>query len=118
MLDGSASVRRLFPDVEWVGRDYPRRTGIFPIMHTIAIRRNSAAAQPAEAPEIYRAFVEVRRTDPYICCAGFRTLNTAPCGSVKTADRPTDGMSKGCTMTCPPPSAALAAVASASSTAK
>jgi hypothetical protein len=59
-----------------------------------------------------------RRTDPYGCCAGFSTLNTAPCGSVKTADRPTDGMSNGSTMTCPPPSAALVAVASASSTAK
>jgi hypothetical protein len=60
----------------------------------------------------------VSRNDPYICCAGFSTLNTAPCGSVKTAVRPTDGMSNGWTMTCPPPSAALAAVASASSTAK
>ena len=60
----------------------------------------------------------VSRTDPYICCAGFSTLNTAPCGSVKTADRPTDGMSNGSTMTCPPSSAALVAVASASSTAK
>jgi hypothetical protein len=60
----------------------------------------------------------VSRTDPYICCAGFSTLNTAPCGSVKTADRPTDGMSNGSTMTCPPPSAALVAAASASSTAK
>lgn len=60
----------------------------------------------------------VSRTDPYGCCAGFSTLNTAPCGSVKTADRPTDGMSNGSTMTCPPPSAALVAVASVSSTAK
>ncbi len=60
----------------------------------------------------------VSRTDPYGCGAGFSTLNTAPCGSVKTADRPTDGMSNGSTMTCPPPSAALVAAASASSTVK
>ena len=60
----------------------------------------------------------VSRTDPYGCGAGFSTLNTAPCGSVKTAERPTDGMSNGSTITCPPRSAALVAVASVSSTVK
>jgi len=33
----------------------------------------------------------------YGSCEGFNTLNTAPCGSVRTADRPTDGMSNSCT---------------------
>ena len=60
VLDGSPSVRRLFPDYEAVERDYHRRTGIFPMMHTIVIRRDSAAAEPSMARAIYHAFVEAK----------------------------------------------------------
>ena len=45
------------------------------------------------------------------------TLNIAPCGSLSIAMRPT-GVSNGGTMTDPPSSVALAAVASASSVPK
>jgi hypothetical protein len=60
VLDGSPSVRRLFPDFEPLERDYHRRTGIFPMMHTVVVKRDLAATQPALVGDVYRAFVEAK----------------------------------------------------------
>lgn len=59
LLDGSPNVARLFPDYETVERDYYRRTGIFPMMHVIAVRKE-IARQPDLVTEIYRAFTEAK----------------------------------------------------------
>lgn len=56
VLKGSPNVGRLFPDYETVERDYFRRTSIFPIMHTVVIRRDLLAEQPALAQAIYKGF--------------------------------------------------------------
>lgn len=59
-VKGSPDVRRLFPDYVTVERDYFRRTGIFPIMHLVAIRDEVLERHPWVAANLYRAFVEAK----------------------------------------------------------
>jgi 4,5-dihydroxyphthalate decarboxylase len=60
VLDGSPAIRRLFPDHEPIERDYYRRTGIFPMMHTIAAPRDLLAAHPGLARAVYQAFLQAK----------------------------------------------------------
>jgi 4,5-dihydroxyphthalate decarboxylase len=59
-LDGSPHVRRLFEDFEPIERDYFRRTGIFPMMHTVVVRRELLDAQPDLASRVYQAFLTAK----------------------------------------------------------
>jgi 4,5-dihydroxyphthalate decarboxylase len=54
-------VRRLFDDAWDVERDYFRRTGIFPIMHTVVIKRELLDANPWLAATMLKAFAEAKR---------------------------------------------------------
>jgi len=56
VLDGSPRVGRLFEDYEAVERDYFRRTGIFPIMHTVVVTRELADKRPDLVQAVYRGF--------------------------------------------------------------
>jgi 4,5-dihydroxyphthalate decarboxylase len=55
------AVRRLFEDFATVERQYLRRTGIFPIMHTIVIRRDVYERDPWVAQSLYKAFCAAQR---------------------------------------------------------
>ncbi|MGI8418163.1 MAG: ABC transporter substrate-binding protein [Nakamurella sp.] len=60
ILAGDPRVRRLWIDYEQVERDYYRRTGIFPMMHVVAIRKDYLAAHPDAPAAIYDAFVQAK----------------------------------------------------------
>lgn len=53
-------VRRLFPDFRKVELDYYRRTRIFPIMHTLALKRSVYEKNPWLAVSLYKAFCKAR----------------------------------------------------------
>jgi 4,5-dihydroxyphthalate decarboxylase len=55
------TVRRLFEDYVAVERAYFRRTRIFPIMHTVVIRRELYERHRWCAQNLYKAFVEAQR---------------------------------------------------------
>jgi 4,5-dihydroxyphthalate decarboxylase len=65
-------VRRLFPDHEQVEQQYFRDTVIFPIMHTVVIRREVYEENRWVAQALYKAFVEAQRhtyEDLYVTAA-------------------------------------------------
>lgn len=59
--DGSGRVVRLFGDFPTVEREYFRRTQIFPIMHTVVIRRDVYRRHPWIAQSLHKAFVAAQR---------------------------------------------------------
>ena len=60
VLEKSPKVGRLFEDHEAVERDYYRRTGVFPIMHTVVVRRELAAERPELVRAIYTGFCDAK----------------------------------------------------------
>jgi 4,5-dihydroxyphthalate decarboxylase len=59
-LEGAANVRRLFPNYRQAEMDYFAKTGLFPIMHVIVIRRAIYEKDPWVAQTLYKAFCEAK----------------------------------------------------------
>lgn len=60
VLEKSPKVGRLFEDHVSVERDYFRRTGIFPIMHTVVVTRQLALERPDLVKAIYQGFQDAK----------------------------------------------------------
>jgi 4,5-dihydroxyphthalate decarboxylase len=61
MIAGSRRIRTLFDDPEVAGREYFKRTGIFPIQHIVAIQKEVYRENPWIARSLYEAFNEAKR---------------------------------------------------------
>jgi 4,5-dihydroxyphthalate decarboxylase len=53
---GEPHIRRLWPDFRSAEKEYYQQTGIFPIMHTVVIRRDILERNPWVALSLYKAF--------------------------------------------------------------
>ena len=57
---GANHIVRLFSNYKQIEIDYYKRTGIFPVMHTVAIRKTVVDKHPEVAKSLYDAFVAAR----------------------------------------------------------
>ncbi len=61
MARNEGTIRYLFENCRQVEEDYFRRTGIFPMMHTIVIKRETYDREPWIAQSLFDAFSEAKR---------------------------------------------------------
>jgi len=59
-LAGEPHIARLFPDTRAAEMAYYRKTGLFPIMHLVGIRKTLAEKYPWLATSVYKAFLEAK----------------------------------------------------------
>jgi 4,5-dihydroxyphthalate decarboxylase len=59
-LKGSPRVRRLFPNYRVAEMDYFKKTGLFPIMHVIVIKRSIYENERWVAQTLYKAFCQAK----------------------------------------------------------
>jgi 4,5-dihydroxyphthalate decarboxylase len=59
-LRGAPNVARLFPNYREVEKAYYKKTGIFPIMHLIGIKRHLVERHPWLPASLYKAFCEAK----------------------------------------------------------
>jgi 4,5-dihydroxyphthalate decarboxylase len=58
--NGHPNVERLFPNYREVEKAYYKKTGLFPIMHLIGIKKDLVAKHPWLPTSVYKAFLQAR----------------------------------------------------------
>ncbi|UCH21267.1 MAG: ABC transporter substrate-binding protein [Deltaproteobacteria bacterium] len=62
-IEGHPKVARLFPDYRSTERAYFSKTGIFPIMHAVAIKKTLAKQNPWLVAAVFKAYSQAKRLD-------------------------------------------------------
>lgn len=60
-LEGNPKIRRLYPNVKQAEQQYFRDTGLFPIMHAVAIRSDVAKAKPWLPMAVYEMYERAKQ---------------------------------------------------------
>ncbi len=60
-LEGNPKIRRLFPEVRAAERDYFKKTGVFPIMHVVAIRTDAIEADPGLPKAVFEMYSQAKQ---------------------------------------------------------
>ena len=75
---GDARIQRLFRNYREVEEEYYRSTGIFPIMHTVAVRRDVLQSHPWIPRNLFKAFDEAKRRSVARALEGTASLFPIP----------------------------------------
>ena len=59
--EGNPKIRRLFPNVPAVEKEYYKKTGVFPIMHAVAIRKDFADANPSLPKALFSMYSQAKQ---------------------------------------------------------
>jgi len=60
-LEGNPKIKRLFPDVRAAEQDYFKKTGVFPIMHVVAMRTDAIEADPGLPKEVFQMYSQAKQ---------------------------------------------------------
>ena len=80
-VNGDARVRQLFGNYRQVEQDYYKQTGIFPIMHAVAVRRDVLHSHPWVPRNLFKAFDEAKRRSIARVLEGTASLFPIPWGN-------------------------------------
>lgn len=59
-LEGNPNIKRLFPDVKAAEQSYYKNTGVFPIMHAVAIRKDAIAKNPSLPKDVFNMYSQAK----------------------------------------------------------
>lgn len=59
-VQGNPNIKRLFPDSRQVEQEYFSKTGIFPIMHAVAVKKSLIDANPWLAESLFNAYSDAK----------------------------------------------------------